>query len=250
MILEPIFPGMDPFIEDPDWWLDFHNEMITRIRGALAYLLVPRYTVVSETYIHMYVRPDVSILRGRPDTEPLHISNVQVAEATRYITPAISNPDEPLHVEIIDEFGQLTTVIELLSPSNKLKHQDRYLANRDRILNSDAVHLVEIDLLRGGKRMEPNLPIEGYVILVARARKNAPHQGELYEIGLRDPLPVIPVPLRPDDADVPLELPRLFREAYIHALYRFQLDYTRPPAVPFSEADAAWVAQLLKEANV
>jgi Protein of unknown function (DUF4058) len=52
---------------------------------------------------------------------------------------------------------QLVTVLELLSPCNKRPGLDReqYLAKRQQLLAS-SVHLVELDLLRGG----PRLPIQ------------------------------------------------------------------------------------------
>jgi hypothetical protein len=93
--------------------------------------------------------------------------------------------------------------------------------------------------------MEAGTAVEGYVILVARAQPSNPHRGELYEVGLHDPLPVILVPLKPGDSDVPLDLARLFRDAYRAARYRLQLDYRRLPAVPFSPSDQAWVTGLL-----
>lgn len=58
-------------------------------------------------------------------------------------------------VEIRDrESRRLVTVIELLSPSNKRPGGDReqYLAKRSDLLASPT-HLVEIDLIRGGRRM-------------------------------------------------------------------------------------------------
>ena len=60
------------------------------------------------------------------------------------------------YVEIRDRRDrELVTVIELLSPANKYMGLDRgqYLAKRVELLNGP-VHLVEIDLLRGG----PPLP--------------------------------------------------------------------------------------------
>ncbi len=96
---------------------------------------------------------------------------------------------------------RVVTVIEVLSPANKTRHRDRYIANRDAILSSDS-HLVEID-------------VAAYSVLVARSRPNASHRGELYEFGLRDHLPVVPVPLKPGDDDVPLDLPELLRRVYV-----------------------------------
>lgn len=244
-MFEPIFPGMDPFIEDQRPWAEFHNGFIHRIHNLLSRFLVPLYTVVAEQYIHIGERPDVSVYRGRPGTEPLERTDLAITAATRLITPTISVEDEPLHLEIYDEHGQLITIIEVLSPTNKMRHFADYRIKRNKVLAA-SVHLVEIDLLRTGQRMEPVAPYDGYMMLVARAQTDQkPHRGELYEIGLREVLPVIPVPLKPGDPDVPLDLQGLFRQLYVDARYRLQLDYQKMPALPFSQDDLRWVqAQL------
>ena len=68
-------------------------------------------------------------------------------------------------VEIRDvEHRQLVAAIEVLSPTNKRREGRReYLERRERFLDSD-VHLLEIDLLRKGRRVpmeesSPSLPI-------------------------------------------------------------------------------------------
>jgi hypothetical protein len=37
------FPGMDPYLEEPDLWSDFHGGMIYAIRAAITRLLPPGY---------------------------------------------------------------------------------------------------------------------------------------------------------------------------------------------------------------
>jgi hypothetical protein len=84
------------------------------------------------------------------------------------------------------------------------------------------------------------------VILVARSRPDKPHHGDVYEFGLRDPLPVIPVPLTNDDPDVPLNLPELVKGIYVAARYRLQLDYSRPISAPLSPESRAWIDSRLQ----
>ncbi|GIK64753.1 MAG: hypothetical protein BroJett018_25470 [Chloroflexota bacterium] len=245
-MLDPIFPGMDPFIENQRW-PEFHEAMIIYLRDKLVRLLMPNYVVFAEKYIQLS-RPDISIWKGRLDeAEALEQSHLKIAEATRLHTATLPDEEEQSRIEIYDTTGKLISVIEMISPANKTRNRSEYLKSRRRILLSDA-HLIEIDLTRKGRRIEANLPEEGYNIFIARAQTDGPHYGEMYEIGLRDPLPVIPLPL--DTGDIPLDLPSLFKQAYINGGYRLYLDYARPPAVPFSEADAAWVGQLLKEAHL
>ena len=94
---------------------------------------------------------------------------------------------------------KLIAVLELLSPSNKRGGPDReqYMAKRNRLLASEA-HFVEIDLLRGGRPMPPeDRPDCDYSVLVSRAEIR-PRAG-FWPIGLRQRLPIIPIPLRRPD---------------------------------------------------
>src|SRR5437016_3417492 len=60
------FPGMDPFIEDPEWD-DFHPELITDIRAALAPRVRPRYVVRVERRIYLEHVPEEPSHTARPD---------------------------------------------------------------------------------------------------------------------------------------------------------------------------------------
>ena len=41
--MPPPFPGMDPYIEDPEVWSDFHGGLANEIRGELNSMIQPRY---------------------------------------------------------------------------------------------------------------------------------------------------------------------------------------------------------------
>ncbi|MEL6381196.1 MAG: DUF4058 family protein [Cyanobacteria bacterium J06626_18] len=112
------------------------------------------------------------------------------------------------------------TVIEVLSPKNKRpgKGHDAYTKKRERALAS-ATHLVEIDLLRGGKVM----PIVGrpspraYRILVSRSDQRP--GADLYALSRQQPLPTIPIPLKPEDAELAVDLQSLLNQVYEEARY-------------------------------
>jgi hypothetical protein len=101
---------------------------------------------------------------------------------------------------------RLVTCIEVLSPTNKRgPGREEYAAKRFQILSGDA-HLVEIDLLRAGTRFptaQP-LPAAPYFVFVSRAGRR--NEVEVWPIALQQPLPVVPIPLLPGDAAVPLDL--------------------------------------------
>src|SRR5207248_1354323 len=80
-------------------------------------------------------------------------------------------------------------------------HRDQYLAEVKRVLAS-RTNCVEIDLLRGGPRMPwEDLPTCDYYAIVSRYqhRVEDPPRADVWPIRLRDPLPTIPVPLRPGE---------------------------------------------------
>src|SRR6185503_15992143 len=124
----------------------------------------------------------------------------------------------------------LVTTVEVLSPSNKCKNTagwEEYLRKRQGAMLG-GVHLVEIDLLRGGERMPmldpwPDCP---YTLLVARASKT--HKCKVWPGHFRQALPAIQVPLAKPDADISLDLQPLIDGIYQRYRYARSIDYTQP----------------------
>src|SRR5258708_27932804 len=111
--------------------------------------------------------------------------------------------------------SEVVTVIELLSIANKEGSVRReYLAKRERILAS-SVHLVEIDLLRGGDRvpMEEAFPPDPYFVLVHRADQRP--LADVWPICLEQQLPTIPIPLADQDPDTNVDLQEAFNYAFV-----------------------------------
>src|SRR5262249_27375515 len=169
--MEPImpspFPGMNPYLEQESVWHDFHERFCTVAAELLTAQVRPNYIVKidEQIYIHelqagskqLVGRADVAV--SRPKGEKPQPSSVEVLEAPARVRLPEVDVESLSFLEIRDrESWQLVTVLELLSYSNKDSGPDRgqYLAKRGRLLAS-SVHLVEIDLLRGG----PRLPCEG-----------------------------------------------------------------------------------------
>jgi hypothetical protein len=154
------------------------------------------------------------------------------------------------YLEIRDREGhELVTVLELPSPANKRPGPDReqYLAKRRQLIASP-VHLVEIDLLRGG----PRLPVEGlgecdYYLMVSRA-EDRPDVG-LWPLRLADRLPPIHIPLRPPHPDARLDLQELLHRLYDAAGYGDYI-YAGTPQPPLQGERAAWAEQVLRERGI
>ena len=155
------------------------------------------------------------------------------------------------YIEIWDvkEGNAVVTVIEFVSGTNKWNRVGRreYLQKQSEVLASDA-NLVEIDLLRGGRsvtaasRADPSAPRRSatYHACVSRAFRR--EVLEYYALLLREPLPSIPVPLRPDDVDVTLDLQAIVDTTYERGRYEDLLDYTKQPDPPLNTDDLSWAS--------
>jgi len=142
---------------------------------------------------------------------------------------------------------QVIAVIELLSPSNKQPGHNRevFTEKRKQLLYADA-HYVELDFLRGG----PRLPIEDaptcdYSALVCRhtLRPNA----DMWPIGLREPLPTIPLPLLPGDTEPTIDLQAVLHRVYDAAGYAYYIHRGQPDP-PLSPSDAEWALGIIPKA--
>ena len=252
------FPGMDPYLECYAW-RDFHSAFNVSARTALRRLLGDRYGIFVEWDVFIHEPPadqrrrvavaDVAVNDRRP-VEASSAPSVGTLLAPSHATIAVDLVAErQWRVEVRDRNDdRLVTVIELLSPTNKVDDgRAVYLNKRQNYLLS-GVNLVEIDLLRAGRPMPMSPPPSTpYYALVARPGDEGVH--DLWPVRLRETLPIIPIPLSKGDADVPLELQSLADAVYDEAGYGERL-YDRELEPPLSSDDAAWAAGLLREAGV
>ena len=149
-------------------------------------------------------------------------------------------------VEIRDTApNRLVTSIAILSPVNKREPGlSAYRTTRRRLHAAD-VHILEIDLLRRGQRplTHPRIPQSAYRITLIRS---AARCADIWSLRLQDTLPIVPVPLRAPDRDIPLDLATAFTTIYDRAAYDLSLnDADLPPPPPLSTAEHAWVRQRL-----
>jgi hypothetical protein len=255
------FPGMDPYIEAMNRWADFHQEFLVQCRAQLNERLPENYAATLGERIEMIedrefdrrqrsVGPDVTILHdpgtvARPAKETLPVGMLEPTTLANDIE--YFDPPKQVYVEITylpDD--RVVTDIELLSPSNKRRgSRDRaaYLAKRQNLIIHE-VNLVEIGLLVGGERMPMRdpLPAADYFVLITQGPQWG--QSDVYSWSVRDPLPTIPIPLKPEDGTVPLELAPAFAQTYDHGRYGRLLRYGRPLPSGLSNADQVWAQGL------
>jgi hypothetical protein len=245
---------MNPYLEQEDVWLDFHQSLIPLIREVLAEQVRPGYVVKVEEqlYIHelsaeerlLQGRSDVSLVRSPSSAATRSTGTCIQAPAHARFLPAV-DVERHSFLEIRDRTDRgLVTVVELLSPSNKRSGPDReqYVAKRRQIAATQT-HLVEIDLLRGGPRMPmEDLPDCDYYVLVSRADTRP--DVEVWPLLLRDCLPVIPIPLRAPDADARIDLQQVLHRLYDAAGYEDYI-YSGTPRPPLHPEDAIWARQFV-----
>jgi hypothetical protein len=252
------FPGMDPYLEVHDLWPDVHNNLINIFREQLTPLIAPKYRAELETQLVIAQAnddpsgavPDITITGTDYNDVSKDDGNVAVAVAEPQIKLKIPEP-VPVRVTSIYvrriEGAELVTVIELLSPANKHpgKNRQKYEQKRFSFLDSYYTHFVEIDLLRRDPRMlyEGKLPKTDYMAMVSRTYQRP--VCDVWTIGVREKLPVIPIPLQRQDKEVHLDLGNALHTAYERARYDLRIDYRSPPVPPLEKNDAEWAKNLI-----
>ncbi len=208
-------------------------------------------------------RSDVSVVepwkgdRGSEDGNVATMEPPVVVRAPGATEPSFKFRLEEIQrwIEIRDLRGKVITVIELLSPSNKFSKigRERYQRKRQSFL-SNGVNVVEIDLVRQGmpvydsdvvRIMEENDKPYGVSILRMNILTNGEGDGDAYLIGLRDPLPVISIPLRSGEREIALALQPLIDQCHERGRYHL-LHYDRYLSPRLNEDDADWVAERLR----
>jgi hypothetical protein len=253
------FPGMDPYLEASEIWVDFHSDLAAEIRTVLNRTMPRRYIAqVSPRVVYEVI--EISQLRSaRPDvgvyapSEPSGIgSSAAVATEVAPVESvvAIEEPVRYYSVEI-REVGtmRLVTAIEILSPANKRpgsETREEYLRKRRALLRSEA-HLIEIDLLRGGERMPLEKPVPKAAYYIVLSRRQRRPVVEVWPVQLWEPLPVIPVPLLHPDPDVPLDLNAVVASVYERGAYDRIIDYRQPPPPPLTDEEAQWIDRWLRQ---
>jgi hypothetical protein len=252
---------MDPYLEAH--WRDVHARLIIYASDALQSVLPKSLRARVEERVILEtpeglgdhpLYPDVRVVEYMPrrglETQPTS----KVAAAEPLLVDLDMGPATETFLEIIDrESGnRVVTVIEFLSPTNKTPGggREEYLRKQREICSSDT-NLVEIDLNRFGPHTLAfpldNLKPQARTAYMACVRRPKRTKAEVYLMPLGHRLPVVKIPLRPADADVPLDLQALVEQCYRNGAYEGTLNYAFDPDPPLFGADAEWAAEWLQE---
>ncbi len=207
--------GMHPTLEQPRYFPDLHASLSVYTRDWLAHRLPERYTISVERGLSMtdesgaakQYRPDASIDRAESPEAPY--TDAIVVQPPSFSVEVLGQPQR--YVAIRDKDESLVTTIEILSPANKTGDGYEDFRRKQEQLAGKCIHLVEIDLLKQGKRRwrDERVDKSDYVMTVQRAGNSI---ANVWATALGETLPAIPIPLLAPDADVPLPLEYILQE--------------------------------------
>ena len=263
MKYENPFPGMNPYLERRDNWPDFHDRLTAAIANEMGPQLPDNYRIA------MHRRVEVAEPFGPPAELALMIPDALVtdldpanqyrplpgaadaARAKRPLDGGAVPVRMPYEVKVnwlrvtANPDQQPVTIVEVLSPTNKMAGESRrrYIRKREAILSA-GVNLVEIDLLRNWDPMplETPPPASDYRILICRSWQRP--DALLYPFSVREAIPKFPLPLLPDDAEPEVDLGPIIAGMHHTARYNLVAGYDAPPPPPeFAPETQAWVAE-------
>jgi hypothetical protein len=254
------FPGMNPYLETPGLWPDVHNRLISTIADQLQAHLNSRYIAAVTPYVtfenidiatNRTFVPDVALLEREDTGGGIAVEPVAETAPLTMVAPMLTRYHR-IEIRTVGD-DSLVTVIELLSPANKrpgADGADTYEQKRQEIMQT-ATHLLEIDLLRGGRRPRFTQPLPPYPYFLLLSRSERRPFFDAWPLSLDKAIPRIPVPLRQPDPDVPLDLGAALQQIYDRARYDLRIDYRQDPPAPELSADEhVWLVGRLRTAGL
>jgi hypothetical protein len=254
------FPGMDPFLEPH--WRDVHQSMIIYSRDHIQRQLpgglkarVEERLVLEEPfdYTRKSYHPDVSIADHRQDGWAAGggTGTLQQADADMACWVEVSEgPVAEPYLEIREsrDGGRVITVLEFLSPANKLPGRDRdnYVHKMEDLR---AAGVSTVDLLRRGgpgfADLQARRMPQVHSLYAASVRRPwVPYKAQLWHLHMHRPMPSILIPLREGEKDVTLNLQAVFDQCYENGAYG-DTDYSRELDPPLTPEEKEWVASLV-----
>jgi hypothetical protein len=247
---------MDPYLEHPGVWPDFHSEFISCLRHHIRQRLPGNYDARINERIALFdiggdiVRtfvPDAFLIEKVSGGGPAASGGTVAVSEPVTLPLVIVHESRETYIEIYHRPERsLVGIIEVLSPTNKTgEGRGEYLAKRNTLL-CQPVHLVEIDLLIGGQRLPfgKPLPRAHYYAFVSRSEQRPLCQ--VVPWGVRQSFPAIAVPLRAGDPDVAVDLAAVFAETYERGGYENDVEYSGRPLAPLDESDVQWAEALAR----
>jgi len=208
---------IDPWAEAPHYFQQIHASMIGNIAGEIQTPLMKMgYYVGREASLQIAENrePDIFIQRAMnaPQIKPKWDYELAAAEV-------LADPGLPIEAEVtLDALhihkndGTLVTVVEIISPSNKMSNESiaDYRQRRERLVIEQGVNVVEIDPTRSIKRLvfHRRAAKHPYHVMVYIPNES-PH---FIEMEFRQAMKRVAFPLRGEV--IPVELQNNYDRAY------------------------------------
>ena len=253
------FPGMDPWLEDPEVFPDLHDSLIHRIKESLNAAMPPGYVATTRNRVwvddELRREPDVS-LYGREHPPESAGDTITLPGLVAIGRRRSSDPPEEPYLEILSNRGKrLVTAVEVISLSNKWAGRTGRKAYQDmqEEYALGGVNLVEIDLLRRGphvtatplSRLRRKLgPFDYHVSVMVAGERPTLHAAG---IRLTDRLPAIGIPLDEGLPPVTIDLQPMMDTSYDRSRWTELVSYRDPPDPPLAAEQQAWASGILKE---
>ena len=259
------FPGMDPWLEGEEVFPDLHERLLIYISEALNAAMPPGYVATTKTRVwvddEQRREPDGSVFGSDRLDSGGGVALATLPGMTLVAADPRTDPWTESYLEIVSPRGRrLVTAVEVLSLSNKKNDDAGRIAYREKQeeYRLGGVHVVEIDLLRGGTHttavaeaeLERITPGFDYHVCVAVAtRRRFRPQRFVAAFRLADRLPAISVPLDPDVPPVTVELQPLLDRAYDTGRYAQLAGYADACHPRLSPDQRAWADGILRAAG-
>lgn len=122
--MPPAFPGMNPYLENPELWSEVHFGLISALARSLNSILIPKYRAAVEKRVYadlLFVGiPDVTVFSTRPagGSVPVPTSVAAVQQPVR-VTPPMPGEVREHFLEIRQvSSGQVITRLGLAANPN------------------------------------------------------------------------------------------------------------------------------------
>ena len=258
------FPGMDPYLEHPEFFPGLHDRLIVYLCEFLQPRLPDPYYAETRArvwveYTDRFLTPDLNLSRtDQPSKGPTGSASPERGVAVGISPSALLGEEmRESFLEILTVRGkrQLVTAIEILSPSNKTPGESgrtQYI-EKQRELHNSRVNVVEIDLLRGGRhttlarREQVIAAVGSFDYHISIRKMDDLEQAHVHAFRLDQRVPEIVVPLLPGDGGTTVDLQAVFDRCYDTGPYRRAAPYRQAPEPPLTPEQAAWAEKLLRD---
>lgn len=241
---------MDPYLEPH--CLDVYTRLVTysadELNRVLPVSLVARaeerVAIGADLEESREIGPDVRVFSPASSDPSVETATIAIDAPFKLVLE--TDPITERFIRILDSGGELITVIEFISPTNKLGGLEAYREKRQELLSA-GVKVVEIDLTRKGNwraLLRPHVcPPEAVADYRATIR-TSPMIAYLYPMPLRSRLADIQIPLRAKDPRILLPLQKLVDQVYLNGRYASTIRYEQPCEPQLGDGDEAWAKQM------